>query len=52
MTEDMIQDQEDLFENLGSSADAAKTRAELQSAQLISGKIHMHIVASMTCLCI
>lgn len=36
MTEDMIQDQEDLFENLGSSADAAKTRAELQSAQLIS----------------
>lgn len=36
MTEDMIQDLEDLFENLGSSADAAKTRAELQSAQLIS----------------
>ncbi|KAG0278515.1 Rab3 GTPase-activating protein catalytic subunit [Linnemannia exigua] len=38
MTEDMIQDQEDLLENLGSSADAAKTRAELQSSQLISGK--------------
>ncbi|KAF9922341.1 Rab3 GTPase-activating protein catalytic subunit [Linnemannia zychae] len=36
MTEDMIQDQEDLFEGLGSSADAAKTRAELQSSQLIS----------------
>ncbi|KAG9067430.1 Rab3 GTPase-activating protein catalytic subunit [Linnemannia hyalina] len=36
MTEDMIQDQEELFENLGSSVDAAKTRAELQSAQLIS----------------
>ncbi|KAF9906522.1 Rab3 GTPase-activating protein catalytic subunit [Linnemannia zychae] len=36
MTEDMIQDQEDLFENLGSSVDAAKTRAEMQSAQLIS----------------
>ncbi|KAG0212330.1 Rab3 GTPase-activating protein catalytic subunit [Mortierella sp. NVP41] len=36
MTEDMIQDQEELFEGLGSSADAAKTRAELQSSQLIS----------------
>ena len=35
----MIQDQEDMFEGLGSSADAAKTRAELQSAQLISGMI-------------
>ncbi|KAK3817950.1 MAG: Rab3 GTPase-activating protein catalytic subunit-domain-containing protein [Linnemannia gamsii] len=36
MTEDMIQDQEDLLENLGSSPDAAKARAELQSSQLIS----------------
>jgi hypothetical protein len=37
MTEDMIQEQEDLFESLGSSADAAKTRAEVQCAQLLSG---------------
>ncbi|KAF9961595.1 Rab3 GTPase-activating protein catalytic subunit [Mortierella alpina] len=36
MTEDMIQEQEILFEDLGSSADAAKTRAGMQSAQLIS----------------
>ncbi|KAF9982527.1 Rab3 GTPase-activating protein catalytic subunit [Mortierella antarctica] len=36
MTEDMIQEQEALFEDLGSSADAAKTRAGMQSAQLIS----------------
>ncbi|CAO3569442.1 unnamed protein product [Mortierella alpina] len=36
MTEDMIQEQEELFEDLGSSADAAKTRAGMQSAQLIS----------------
>ncbi|KAK3812069.1 MAG: Rab3 GTPase-activating protein catalytic subunit-domain-containing protein [Benniella sp.] len=36
MTEDMIQEQEDLFESLGSSADAAKTRAEVQCAQLLS----------------
>lgn len=41
MTEDMIQDQEDLFEGLGSSVDAAKTRAELQSTQLISGTLHV-----------
>ncbi|KAG0013817.1 Rab3 GTPase-activating protein catalytic subunit, partial [Entomortierella chlamydospora] len=36
MTQDMIQQQEDLLEELGSSADAAKTRAEIQSAQLVS----------------
>ncbi|KAF8984584.1 Rab3 GTPase-activating protein catalytic subunit [Entomortierella lignicola] len=36
MTLDMIQQQEDLLEELGSSADAAKTRAEIQSAQLVS----------------
>ncbi|KAF9418232.1 Rab3 GTPase-activating protein catalytic subunit, partial [Podila epigama] len=36
MTEDMIQEQEDLFENLGSSIGAAKIRTELQSAQLLS----------------
>jgi hypothetical protein len=43
MTEDMIQDQEELFEGLGSSVDAAKTRAELQSTQLISGKLRVLI---------
>ncbi|KAI8600714.1 Rab3 GTPase-activating protein catalytic subunit-domain-containing protein [Dissophora ornata] len=36
MTEDMIREQEDLFENLGSTAEAAQTRAEMQCAQLIS----------------
>ncbi|KAF9951615.1 Rab3 GTPase-activating protein catalytic subunit, partial [Modicella reniformis] len=36
MTEDMIQQQEDLFESLGLSPDAAKTRAHAQSAQLLS----------------
>ncbi|KAF9302458.1 Rab3 GTPase-activating protein catalytic subunit [Mortierella antarctica] len=36
LTEDMIQDQEDMFENLGSSSDAAKIRMELQSVQLRS----------------
>ncbi|KAF9178014.1 hypothetical protein BGZ51_008181 [Haplosporangium sp. Z 767] len=36
MTEDMVQEQEALFEGLGSSADAAKTRATMQSAQLLS----------------
>ncbi|KAG0099503.1 Rab3 GTPase-activating protein catalytic subunit [Podila epicladia] len=36
LTEDMIQDQEDMFENLGSSSDAAKIRTELQSVQLRS----------------
>lgn len=37
MTEDMIQQQEELFETLGSSSDAAKMRAKMQSMQLISG---------------
>ncbi|KAG0197191.1 Rab3 GTPase-activating protein catalytic subunit [Mortierella sp. GBA30] len=36
VTDDMLQEQEALFEDLGSSADAAKTRAGMQSAQLIS----------------
>ncbi|GJJ69960.1 Rab3 GTPase-activating protein catalytic subunit [Entomortierella parvispora] len=36
MTEDMIQQQEELFETLGSSSDAAKMRAKMQSMQLIS----------------
>ncbi|KAF9911606.1 Rab3 GTPase-activating protein catalytic subunit, partial [Lobosporangium transversale] len=36
MTEDMIKQQEDIFEGLGSSSDAAKIRAQMQSAQLIS----------------
>ncbi|KAF9152879.1 Rab3 GTPase-activating protein catalytic subunit [Linnemannia schmuckeri] len=36
MTEDMIQQQEELFETLGSSSDGAKMRAKMQSTQLIS----------------
>ncbi|CAI2185722.1 9602_t:CDS:10 [Funneliformis geosporum] len=36
MTEDMVREQEELFENLGSSEDAAKIRAQLQSAHLKS----------------
>ncbi|KAF9970511.1 Rab3 GTPase-activating protein catalytic subunit [Actinomortierella ambigua] len=36
MTEDMIQQQEELFETLGSSPDGAKTRAKMQSSQLVS----------------
>ncbi|KAG0256373.1 Rab3 GTPase-activating protein catalytic subunit [Actinomortierella ambigua] len=36
MTEDMIQQQEELFETLGSSSDGAKTRAKIQSSQLVS----------------
>ncbi|KAF9585068.1 Rab3 GTPase-activating protein catalytic subunit [Lunasporangiospora selenospora] len=36
MTEDMIQEQEELLQSLGPSRDAAKTRAELQSRQLLS----------------
>lgn len=41
MTEDMIREQEELFENLGSSEDATKIRAQLQSVQLKSGKLHI-----------
>ncbi|KAF9315380.1 Rab3 GTPase-activating protein catalytic subunit [Podila horticola] len=36
MTEDMIQQQEELFETLGTSSDGAKMRAKMQSTQLIS----------------
>ncbi|KAF9962263.1 Rab3 GTPase-activating protein catalytic subunit [Mortierella alpina] len=36
MTEDMILQQEELFETLGSSSDGAKMRAKMQSTQLIS----------------
>lgn len=43
MTEDMIREQEELFENLGSSEDATKIRAQLQSVHLKSGKLHTHI---------
>lgn len=39
MTEDMIQEQEDLFESLSSTADTTKARAEAQSAQLLSGTV-------------
>lgn len=42
MTEDMIQQQEELFETLGSSSDGAKMRAKMQSTQLISGKLLVH----------
>ncbi|KAF9895878.1 Rab3 GTPase-activating protein catalytic subunit, partial [Lobosporangium transversale] len=36
MTEDMIKQQEEFFETLGSSSDGAKMRAKMQSVQLIS----------------
>jgi hypothetical protein len=36
LTEDMIQEQEELFEHLGSSSDATKQRAQLQSRHLQS----------------
>ncbi|KAF9203292.1 Rab3 GTPase-activating protein catalytic subunit [Haplosporangium sp. Z 27] len=36
MTEDMVQQQEELFETLGSSSDGAKMRAKMQSTQLTS----------------
>lgn len=45
MTEDMIQDREDMFENLGSSSDAAKIRTELQSVQLQSGMWNLYFRA-------
>jgi hypothetical protein len=38
MTEDMIQQQADILERLGTSDDATRRRAKLQSAQLESGK--------------
>jgi hypothetical protein len=38
MTEDMVREQEELFEKLGSSENATRIRAKLQSAQLESGK--------------
>jgi hypothetical protein len=37
MTEDMIVEQERIFEQMGTSEQAAKTRARMQCAQLISG---------------
>jgi len=40
MTEDMIQEQELLFEDLGSTPEGAKTRAQLQSAHLMSGRLY------------
>ena len=39
LTEDMIKEQEELFEHLGSSEDATRQRAQLQSRHLQSGKI-------------
>lgn len=50
MTEDMIQQQEELFETLGSSSDGAKMRAKMQSTQLISGKLpvrSLHVYFAM-----
>lgn len=38
MTEDMVKQQADVFERLGTSEDATQMRAKLQSAQLYSGK--------------
>lgn len=51
MTEDMIQEQELLFEDLGSTPDGAKTRAQLQSAHLMSGKIYDSTEISGGCIC-
>lgn len=39
MTEDMVKQQANVFESLGTSDDAAHLRAKLQSAQLFSGKL-------------
>ena len=51
MTEDMIREQEEMFENLGSSEDAAKIRAQIQSAHLKSGKsFHRTLVNKETCI--
>ncbi|OAJ40140.1 hypothetical protein BDEG_23905 [Batrachochytrium dendrobatidis JEL423] len=36
MTEDMVREQEQILESLGTSADAAKLRARMQCAQLVS----------------
>ena len=36
MTEDMVKQQAEVFESLGTSDDAAKIRAQLQSAHLLS----------------
>ncbi|CAG8656870.1 14492_t:CDS:10 [Dentiscutata erythropus] len=36
MTEDMLREQEEIFEKLGTSEDATKVRAQMQSAQLLS----------------
>lgn len=49
MTEDMIQQQEELFETLGSSSDGAKMRAKMQSTQLISGKLCIHSLQGQFC---
>lgn len=38
MTEDMVKQQADVFERLGTSEDATQMRAKLQSAQLYSGR--------------
>eukprot|EP00842_Homolaphlyctis_polyrhiza_P003686 jgi/Hompol1/4318/HPOL_001572-RA len=37
LTEDMVREQEEILQNLGTSAEAAKLRARMQCAQLISG---------------
>ena len=37
MTEDMIREQEQIFERLGTSDEGARTRARMQCAQLTSG---------------
>lgn len=39
MTEDMISQQADVFEKMGTSEDAAQSRAKMQSRHLRSGKI-------------
>ena len=46
MTEDMLEQQQEVFAKLGTSADAAKLRARLQSAQVLSGTFDYFLVLS------
>ena len=54
MTEDMLLEQEKMFENLGTSEEAREQRAKMQSAQLISGTfflLHLNYRKRLTHLC-
>jgi len=43
----MIQEQEELFEHLGSSEDATKQRAQLQSRHLQSGMLNKNFICKI-----